>query len=392
MFLDERQALLLVTITLTNGLAMIRVSISTLEYRVLILGQLLLHDRCRMLNLTLSQRSRQILEAIIEDYIATAEPVGSSTVAKRHDLPMSSATVRNVMASLEELGLLASPHTSAGRVPTDKGFRFYVDSLVGVRSVTHSEKKEILRRCRETGGTPSELLREASTVLSMLSNYTGLVVAPRLTTATFRQIEFVRLGPARVLAILVTCNGTVQNKILDIDGNLSVDDLGRMANYLNQTLEGLTIDQVRARILSELQEEKTRYDEMLSQALRLSQQVMPQEQGEVFIAGQSHILSHPEFGDANKMREILRAFEEKERLLQMLGDCMQADGVQIFIGSETPLKEIAGMSLITSTYVSEGNTIGLLGVIGPTRMGYSNVIPIVDYTAQLVSRLLTERR
>ncbi len=344
-----------------------------------------------MVNLTLSQRSKQILEAIIEDYIATAEPVGSSTVARRHALQISSATVRNVMASLEELGLLASPHTSAGRIPTDKGFRFYVDSLVGLRTIRHSEKKEILRRCRETGGTPTDLLKEASSILSMLSNYTGLVVAPRLNNATFRQIEFIRLAPTRLLAILVTCNGSVQNRIIELDQVIASDDLVRMCNYLNQTLEGLSISQVRERLLAEMQTEKNQYDQLVLQALRLSEKVMPQEQDEVFIAGQSHILEHPEFSDATKMKEVFKAFEEKGRLVQLLNECMQADGVQIFIGAETPLKEMAGMSLITSTYVSEGNTIGLLGVIGPTRMGYSNVIPIVDYTAQLVSRLLGEK-
>lgn len=344
-----------------------------------------------MVDLTLSQRSRQILEAIVEDYIATAEPVGSSAVARRHSLPLSSATVRNVMASLEELGLLASPHTSAGRIPTDKGFRFYVDSLVGLRPITHTEKKEILKRCRETGGNLTDLLRETSRTLSSLSNYTGIVMAPRFTTSTFRHIEFVQLGSRRVLAILVTCGGAVQNRILETEQDFTADDLTRMSNYLNSALEGLSIREVREKILVEMQLEKNQYDQFLTKALSLSQQVLPDEQDEVFISGQSRIFDQPEFNNVNKMREIFQAFEEKGRLVQLLGDCMKAKGVQIFIGSETPLKEIAGMSLITSTYMTEANTIGLVGVIGPTRMGYSSVIPIVDYTAQLVSRLLAER-
>lgn len=344
-----------------------------------------------MVDLTLSQRSRQILEAIVEDYIATAEPVGSSAVARRHSLSLSSATVRNVMASLEELGLLASPHTSAGRIPTDKGFRFYVDSLVGLRPITHTEKKEILKRCRETGGNLTDLLRETSRTLSSLSNYTGIVMAPRFTTSTFRHIEFVQLGSRRVLAILVTCGGAVQNRILETEQDFTADDLTRMSNYLNSTLEGLSIREVREKILVEMQLEKNQYDQFLTKALSLSQQALPDEQDEVFISGQSRIFDQPEFNNVNKMREIFQAFEEKGRLVQLLGDCMKAKGVQIFIGSETPLKEIAGMSLITSTYMTEANTIGLVGVIGPTRMGYSSVIPIVDYTAQLVSRLLAER-
>ncbi|MDD2500498.1 MAG: heat-inducible transcriptional repressor HrcA [Geobacter sp.] len=344
-----------------------------------------------MVDLTLSQRSRQILEAIVEDYIATAEPVGSSAVARRHALSLSSATVRNVMASLEELGLLASPHTSAGRIPTDKGFRFYVDSLVGLRTITHTEKKEILKRCRETGGNLTDLLREASRTLSSLSNYTGIVVAPRFTTSMFRQIEFIKLGSRRILAILVTCSGAVQNRIIEVDQEFLPEDLIRMSNYLNSTLEGLSISKVREKILAEMELEKNHYDQMMTKALSLSQQALPDEQDEVYITGQSRIFEQPEFSDVTKMREIFQAFEEKGRLVQLLGNCMQAQGVQIFIGSETPLKEIAGMSLITSTYMTDTNTIGLMGVIGPTRMGYSSVIPIVDYTAQLVSRLLTER-
>ncbi len=344
-----------------------------------------------MVDLTLSQRSRQILEAIVEDYIATAEPVGSSAVARRHALSLSSATVRNVMASLEELGLLASPHTSAGRIPTDKGFRFYVDSLVGLRTITHTEKKEILKRCRETGGNLTDLLREASRTLSSLSNYTGIVVAPRFTTSIFHQIEFIKLASRRILAILVTCSGAVQNRIIEVDQEFLPEDLVRMSNYLNSTLEGLSIGQVREKILAEMELEKNHYDQMMTRALSLSQQALPDEQDEVYITGQSRIFEQPEFNDVSKMREIFQAFEEKGRLVQLLGGCMQAQGVQIFIGSETPLKEIAGMSLITSTYMTDANTIGLMGVIGPTRMGYSSVIPIVDYTAQLVSRLLTER-
>ena len=344
-----------------------------------------------MVDLTLSHRSRQILEAIIEDYIATAEPVGSSAVARRHAMPVSSATVRNVMASLEELGLLASPHTSAGRIPTDKGFRFYVDSLVGVRTISHSEKKEILKRCRETGGNLTDLLREASRTLSSLSNYTGFVVAPRFASATFRQIEFIALGGRRILAILVTCSGAVQNRIIEVSQDYVPEDLVRMSNYLNSTLEGLSISQVREKIIAEMEQDKSRYDQLLANALTLSQQALPDEQEELYLAGQSRIFEQPEFNDVRKMRELFQAFEEKGRLLQLLGDCMQAKGVRIFIGSETPLQEMAGMSLITSTYMTDKNTVGVMGVIGPTRMGYSNVIPIVDYTAQLVSRLLTDR-
>ena len=340
------------------------------------------------MDLTLSQRSRQILEAIVEDYIVTAEPVGSSAVAKRHAMPLSSATVRNVMSTLEELGLLTSPHTSAGRVPTEKGFRFYVDSLISLRNISHKEKKEILKRYKETGGNLTSVLRETSRTLSSLSNYTGIVVAPRFNSSLFRQIEFIKLGHQKILAIMVSCNGTVQNRILDSSEEYTTDDLVRMGNYLNGILEGLTIGQVRQKLIDEMKSDKSRYDAIMSGALKLSEKALPETEQEIFIAGQSKIISHPEFSDIEKMKEIFEAFEEKGRLLELLGSCMDAQGVQIFIGAETPLKEMAGMSLITSTYMTGNDTIGLLGGIGPTRMGYSTVIPIVDYTAKVVSRLL----
>ena len=341
-----------------------------------------------MVDLTLSQRSRQILEAIVEDYIATAEPVGSSAVAKRHAMTLSSATVRNVMASLEELGLLISPHTSAGRIPTEKGFRFYVDSLVSLRPISQQEKRQILKRYRDTGGNLTDVLRETSRTLSSLSNYTGIVLAPRFNSSVFRHIEFVKLGSHKVLVIMVSCNGAVQNRIIETEQEFSNDDLVKMANYLNSILEGLTIDQLRQKILSEMQLEKNSYDQMMGRALLLSKQALSDNSQDVYIAGQSRIFEQPEFADLGRMREIFETFEEKSRLVELLGRCMQADGVQIFIGAETPLKEMAGMSLITSTYLTGNDTIGILGVVGPTRMGYSSVIPIVDYTARVVSRLL----
>jgi heat-inducible transcriptional repressor len=340
------------------------------------------------MDVELSARSRQILEAIIEDYIATAEPVGSSAVARRHALTLSSATVRNVMANLEELGLLTSPHTSAGRIPTEKAYRFYVDSLVGLRQVTRDEKKLIIRHCRQSGAGLPEILKETSRALSSLSNYMGIVVAPSFTSDIFRHIEFIRIGAHKVLAILVSTNGLVQNRLVETIDDIPENDLIRMSNYLNELMQGLTIFQARERILTEMKNEKTHYDRMMSQALQISEQAVTVGGDEIFVEGQARILDQPEFSDVARMKEVFQAFEHKSQMLQLLGRCMTADGVQIYIGSETPVSHSAGMSLITSRFTTGNNTIGLLGVIGPTRMGYSNVIPIVDYTARLVSRLL----
>ncbi len=336
----------------------------------------------------LTERSKQILEAIIEDYIVTAEPVGSRTVTRSHGLSLSPATVRNVMADLEEMGFLASPHTSAGRVPTDMAYRFYVDSLLELRNIARNEQEEIRKRCSMAGRDLGEALKETSRMLSSLSHYTGIVVAPRFTANVFRHIEFIKLSGSRLLVILVSRNGTVQNKIIETVDEIRPADLVRMSNYLNHLLKGLTIAQVKEKIVTEMKSDKIRYDALLAKALEFSRQTLPESDSEVFIEGQANILEQPEFTDVTRMKEIFRAFEEKGQLLTLLDRCMEAQGVNIYIGAEAHLSQMVGMSLITATYMTGKNTLGVLGVIGPTRMGYAKVIPIVDYTAKLVSRLL----
>ncbi|HEY6838043.1 MAG TPA: heat-inducible transcriptional repressor HrcA [Geobacteraceae bacterium] len=336
----------------------------------------------------ISPRSRQILEAIIEDYIVTAEPIGSRTITRRHDLSLSPATVRNVMADLEDLGFLSSPHTSAGRVPTDKAYRFYVDSILELRKVAREEREEIRRHCSLTGKDIGEVLKETSRLLSSISHYTGIVLAPRFTTTVFRQVEFVKLGGRRVLAILIAENGLVQNRIIETDEEIHREDLVRMANYLNELLGGLSIAQVKQKLREEMESAKTQYDLLMARALKLSQETFAAEDSEVFIEGQANILDQPEFTDVTKMKEIFRAFEERHQLVGLLDRCLEAPGVHVFIGTESRLSPMSDLSLITSTYVSGKNTLGVLGVIGPTRMGYAKVIPIVDYTAKLVSKLL----
>ncbi len=336
----------------------------------------------------LSERSKRILEAIIDDYIRTAEPVGSRSISRRHGLSLSPATIRNVMSDLEEMGFLASPHTSAGRIPTDKAFRFYVDSLLTVGTIDQRQEELIQRQYSLYGKDVGEIFKETSRMLSSLSHYMGIVVTPRFTTTIFRHIEFIKLGGRRLLAILVSKSGIVQNKIIEADDELSLEDLVRMSNYLNELLRGLTISELRNRIVREMQDEKVRYDGMLAKALKLSEQTLDENGTEVFIEGQMNILDQPEFADVVKMKEIFRAFEEKNQLISLLDRCMESEGVHIFIGSENYMQQMAQMSIISAPYMSGSKTVGVLGVIGPTRMGYDKVIPIVDYTARLLSRLL----
>ena len=336
----------------------------------------------------LSERSKHILEAIIEEYIRTAEPVGSRAISRRHGLTLSPATIRNVMADLEDLDFLASPHTSAGRIPTDKAFRFYVDSLLTVGTIDREQEELIQRQYKLYGKDVGEIFKETSRILSSLSHYMGIVVTPRFTTTMFRHIEFIKLGGRRILAILVSKSGIVQNKIIEADEDLSSEDMVRMSNYLNNLLKGLSIAELRSRILREMQDEKVRYDEMLAKALKLSEQTLDENGTEVFIEGRVNILEQPEFADVGKMREVFRAFEEKGQLISLLDRCMESEGVHIFIGAENYMHHLESMSVITAPYMSGKETVGVLGVIGPTRMGYDRVIPIVDYTAKVLSKLL----
>jgi len=337
----------------------------------------------------LGDRNRSILEAIIEEHITTAEPVGSRTVARRHKLGLSPATIRNVMADLEEFGYLQSPHTSAGRVPTEKGYRFYVDSLLQVRKLNSAEQKQLESRYQLKGRKVDEVLRDVSKTLSSISHYTGLVMAPRLETTVFRHIEFVPLSGGRILVVFVTRSGLVQNKIIQTRDKVTRHELEQISGYLNRTLAGLTIQQVKEKIFAEMQEEKARYDRLMSRTLELSREALKENLGgEVFIEGTSNILEQPEFANVETMRELFRAFEQKSTLIDLLNRSQQAEGVQIFIGSEPGVAGIQGCSLITSHYASKRGTIGALGVIGPSRMNYSTVIPVVDYTARLLSQVL----
>lgn len=337
----------------------------------------------------LNDRSRKILEAIIEDYIEAAEPVGSRAVTRRHHLELSPATVRNVMADLEEMGFLISPHTSAGRIPTEKGYRFYVDSLLQVRQLSEAEEDRIRQQYRFKGLRTEELLQSAGKILSAISHYAGIVMAPRVASTYFRHIEFLRLSRERVLVVLVTQSGLVQNRIIQTDEAFLQSDLEQMSNYLNRILKGLTIQEVKARLAEEMAKEKALYDRLLRRALQFSRAAVGEEFGDqVYIEGAANILEQPEFADLERMKRLFRAFEQKGRLMELLDKSQRAEGVRIFIGSETDYSDIEGCSLITASYSSQRGAVGTLGVIGPTRMPYSLVIPIVDYTARLVSQIL----
>lgn len=337
----------------------------------------------------LNERSQNILEAIVEDYIASAEPVGSRAISKRHSFNLSPASVRNVMADLEEMGFLCSPHTSAGRIPTEKGFHYYIDTLLQVRDLSSEEESRLRENYRFKGMKLEDVMQEVGRVMSGLSNYTGLVMAPKFSTTVFRQIEFVRLSQRRLLVIYVSESGLVQNKVIEDAPELSPRELEKVSNYLNHELNGMNIQQVREKLAKQLQDERTRYDQLQKQALTLSSAALQDEvENLVYISGASLMLNQPEFSTPERMKQIIQTLESKKTLIELLDRSQVAQGVQIFIGSQSQHAELDGCSLVTSNFSNKKGAIGTLGVIGPMRMSYSQVIPIVDFTAQLVSRIL----
>ncbi|HMK64710.1 MAG TPA: heat-inducible transcriptional repressor HrcA [Thermodesulfobacteriota bacterium] len=342
--------------------------------------------------IVLNQRGRSVLNAIIRDYIETAEPVGSKTVAKKNDIRLSPATIRNIMADLEDIGLIAQPHISAGRVPTEEGLRFYVHSILELRPLAESEKRRIQNYLKESNQEVEELLKSTSRMLAVVTEQAAIVSRPKSSATIFKHIEFIRLRDHLVLTVLVTESGLVQNKILEIEDNLSQSEMDRLTHYLNELLSDLTLDQLKKRVLEEMKKDKDDFDALLAKALEISNKAFQEETiGEVYIEGRTNLMQYPEFSQIETLRKLFRAFEEKNILIRMLEKSISASGIQIFIGSETQINEMGGCSVITASYNKGKYPIGTLGVIGPTRMNYDRVIPIVDYTARVVSKILENK-
>ncbi|RTZ90832.1 MAG: heat-inducible transcription repressor HrcA [Deltaproteobacteria bacterium] len=341
----------------------------------------------------LSKREQEILRLVVNEYIQTAEAVGSRTLSKKTGIGLSPATIRNIMRDLEELGYLRQPHISAGRVPTERGFRYYVDSIINVRGISPEEKQMIEQYLKEGNREVPKLLQEVSRALSDLSHYAGLVMAPKLETIRLKHIDFVKLRDDQILVILISYTGIVQNWLIEDEFNLSNSDLTRMSNYLNSIIEGHTLYETREEILTQMEREKARYDEMMKHALALGKAVIDTTfeksvDRDVIIEGKTNIFEEPEFEDIERMKAIFKAFEEKSKLVKLLDKSLTASGVQIYIGSESQMEDFQDLSLITATYTNGSSVLGTLGVLGPTRMNYTKVIPVVDYTAELVSEIL----
>ena len=338
----------------------------------------------------ITPRQRQILKAVIHDYITSGEPVGSRSIARRYLSDLSAATIRNVMADLEEVGYLSQPHTSAGRVPTDLGYRFYVDSLMRRPKLSKVDESRIEKGIRPSWGQAEELMQGTSRILSDLSHYAAVVLAPKLTQNTWRRIDFVHLNRERILVVLVADSGLVQQKVIVIDEVIEQTELDRISRYLSTLLGGVTLHQVRNRIVARMAEERDEFYQLMRRALELSNKTMEGDGGEVYIGGAGNIAHQPEFADVKKMKGMFQAFEEKSRLVKILDQFLAPGGVRVLIGGESEIRELRELSLIASPYKSGDHVLGVLGIVGPKRMAYERMVALVDFTARLMSKILTE--
>jgi heat-inducible transcriptional repressor len=339
----------------------------------------------------LSERDQKVLEAVITDYIQSGDPVGSRTISKRFGLKVSSATIRNVMADLEELGLLYQPHTSAGRFPTKEGLRLYLDSIMQLKELAQEERALISKAYEHTVGDLSVMMRHACRILSHVCNQVGVVLWPRLATTRLKHIELIRLRPGQILTIFISKTGLVQHNLVAWEEEITQEELDKYARYLNDLLHDLPIAEVRRRILEEMEDEKALFDELFTRALQISEQAFQPDpmESDVFIEGQINLLNSPEFADVERMRHVLAAFEDKSRIVRLLDMTLDASGsFQIILGPESELADLSDISLIAAPYRRGDTSLGVLGVIGPLRMDYSRIIPVVEFTARLLSRQL----
>jgi len=349
-----------------------------------------------MTQTVLSDRSSHLLTTLVARYIRDGVPVGSKTLAQDAQLALSAASVRNIMAELEEAGFIRSPHTSAGRVPTDRGYRLFVDRVVTGSRPSDSEAMESVRRqlpAEQWGVEMSaeKLAQSASTLLSSLTQQAGLVLLPRRQSMAFRQVEFLPLSSQRVLVILVLDEQDVQNHIIHTDRNYSQQQLQQAAAYVNRHYSGRDVQAVRSALLASMEEDKSVIDQLMQAAIDMASQALvsaDQQQRDYIVAGQANLLSEQD--NVAHLRELFEAFQQKEDILHLMERCAASDGVQVFIGEEAGYEVLDDFSLITAPYQTQGQPIGVLGVIGPTRMAYDRVVPMVDITAQLLSAALKD--
>ena len=335
----------------------------------------------------LDARAQTLLKALVERYIADGLPVGSRSLSKISGLELSPATIRNIMSDLEEMGFVSSPHTSAGRIPTPRGYRLFVDSLL---TVQHKDEADLELRLQQAlrSTTPQKIIANAAQVLSSLSQFAGVILTPR-RGSVFQQIEFLRLSQRRILLVIVSPGGDVQNRLLLTDADYTPAQLVQSANYINQHYGGLSFDDVRLRLQGELRQLRDDMTSLMQAAVEAGSDAMNDDSDDMVISGERNLLSVSDLAsNMSSLRELFDMFEKKSGLMQLLDLSSKATGVQIFIGGDSNLVPMEQMSVVTAPYEVNGRIVGTLGVIGPTRMAYERVIPIVDLTAKLLSKAL----
>ncbi|KGM56184.1 HrcA family transcriptional regulator [Lysobacter daejeonensis GH1-9] len=328
----------------------------------------------------LDPRARQLLRTLIGRYIQSGEPVGSQTLARHAGLDVSPATIRNILSDLEDVGLLSAPHTSAGRIPTAQGYRLFVDTLLQVSPLPEGEVSRLRSELPAGSGTQA-LLGSASELLSAMTHFVGVVSVPNRAQFAFRRIGFVPIDAQRVLAIVVLADNDVQNRIIQTRRPYDAGELERVANYLNTHFAGRAVADIRATLLRDLRTARAEMETLLAQSVELAEQVLAPGGDDMVVAGQTRLMGVQELSDVDRLRDLFEAFARKREILQLLERTVQAPGVRIFIGEETGLAPLEGVSLVTAPYTSGGRVLGVLGVIGPTRMAYERVIPVVQAAA-----------
>jgi len=333
----------------------------------------------------LDDRAKLLLKTLVERYIADGQPVGSRTLSRANGIELSPATVRNVMADLEELGLIVSPHTSAGRIPTARGYRLFVDTMLTVN-------REDLHAPTLVPEQPQKVIVNAASLLSNLSNFVGVVMSPR-RGSVFHHIEFLRLSDKRVLVIIVSPEGDVQNRVIFTEADYSQSQLIEASNYLNAHYAGMAIEQVRLRVKQELVNLQSEIASLMQAAVQMSSEVLNEDEGDVVISGERNLLSVSDFSsDMGNLRQAFDLFEQKTQLMRLLDVSSQADGVRIFIGGESQFVPMQELSVVSASYEVDGHVVGTLGVIGPTRMPYERMIQIVDITSKMVGNALSQSK
>ncbi len=340
----------------------------------------------------LTERAQHLLKVLVEHHIRDGKPVGSSTLSQNSGLKVSAATIRNTMSDLEAMGLIESPHTSAGRIPTQKGYRLFVDSMIAVKPLHQIELEKMESELSAQEKNTQQVLSSASSLLSQITQMVSVVMVPRHGRVVLRHLEFLPLSEQRLLAILVTNRDEVQNRIIHTDRIFTESELKRAANWFNQTFEGEDLVVVRSRLVTELERARSEMDEAMQQIVEMTQQAVTNpdasEEDQVMISGRSRLMDYSEFSEMERLRRLFNAFSEKRDMIHLLDQCMEADGVQVFIGEESGYRFFNECSVITSPYHQEDEVVGVLGVVGPTRMAYDRVIPMVDMTAKILSSAL----